>query len=105
MARGLTESGSSRIGSITLDAKCAGKRSAGKPHAAFEAAGAGDGATDDPTRAQRGKPRTRPREVLRATAPVLDPTRLFARPNYPDVGRDILTLICNGWNRNSYRYA
>jgi hypothetical protein len=74
MARSLTESRPSRIGPITLDAKCAGKRSAGKPHAAFEAAGIGDGATDNPTRARRGKPRTQPRGVLRATAPVLDPT-------------------------------
>ena len=44
-------------------------------HAACEVAGAGDGATDIPTRARRGKPRTQPRDALRATAPVLDPTR------------------------------
>ena len=68
------ESGSDAIGFINLGAKCAGKRSAGNPHAAFEEAGAGDGATDGPKRARRGKPRIQPREVLRATAPVLDPT-------------------------------
>ena len=62
------------MGHITLAAKCAGKRSAGDPHAAFEEAGAGNGATDHPTRARRGKPRIRTRTILRATAPVLDPT-------------------------------
>jgi len=39
-----------------------------------DAAGAGDGATESPNRARRGKPRTQPRMLLRATAPVLDPT-------------------------------
>ena len=63
------------IGHITLDAKCAGARSAGNPHAACDAAGAGDGATETPKRARRGKPRTQPRRFLRATAPVPDPTR------------------------------
>jgi hypothetical protein len=69
------ESNSDLIGPINLDAKCAGKRSAGNPHAAFEEAGAGNGVTDIPKRARRGKPRIQPREILRATAPVLDPTR------------------------------
>ena len=62
------------IGPVTLDAKCAGARSAGNPHAACDAAGAGDGATASPIRARRGKPRTQPRTILRATAPVPDPT-------------------------------
>ncbi len=43
------------IGPINLDAKCAGKRSAGKPHAAFDEAGVGNG-------------------VTQTTAPTLDPT-------------------------------
>ena len=51
----LDESSSSVIGPITLGEKCAGKRSAGNPHAAFDEAGTGNGATS-------------------ATAPVLDPT-------------------------------
>ncbi len=72
--RPTVESDSDLIGPINLDAKCAGKRSAGNPHAAFEEAGAGNGATDIPTRARRGKPRTQTRNALRATAPVLDPT-------------------------------
>ena len=59
---------------ITLDAKRAGARSAGNPHAACEVAGIGNGITDDPTRARRGKPRRQTRGVLRVTAPVLDPT-------------------------------
>ena len=62
------------IGLITLNEKCAGARSAGNPHAACEAEGTGNGVTDHPTRARRGKPRIQPRAVLRATAPVLDPT-------------------------------
>ncbi len=33
------------IGIIKLGAKCAGKRRAGNPHAAFEVAGAGNGST------------------------------------------------------------
>jgi hypothetical protein len=72
--RSMVESNSDLIGPIKLDAKCAGKRSAVNPHAAFEEAGAGDGATDIPTRARRGKPRTQTRDALRATAPALDPT-------------------------------
>ena len=71
----VVESGSGMIGHITLDTNCAGARSAGKLHAACDVAGAGNGATDDPTRARREKSRTQPRGVLRATAPVLDPTR------------------------------
>ena len=61
-------------GPITRDVNGAGARSAVNPHAACDAAGAGNGATDTPTRARRGKPRTRPRRRLRATAPALDPT-------------------------------
>ncbi len=44
------------IGQISDEAKPSGKRSAGKPHAAFEVAGAGNGIH------------------LRITAPALDPT-------------------------------
>ena len=62
------------IGLITLDEKCAGARSAGNPHAACEAEGTGNGVTDQPRRARRGKPRRQTRMILRATAPVLDPT-------------------------------
>ncbi len=65
------------IGLITLDEKCAGARSAGNPHAACEAEGTGNGATDHPRRARKGKPRTQTRKILRATAPVLDPTGLL----------------------------
>ena len=67
------------ISPITLGEKCVGARSAGNPHAACEEAGTGDGATDILTRARRGKPRIQPREVLRVTAPVLDPTRAWER--------------------------
>ena len=60
----LDESSSSVIGPITLGEKCAGKRSAGNPHAAFEAAGTGNGATARPMRARRGKPRIQTRMIL-----------------------------------------
>ena len=60
----LDESSSSVIGPITLGEKCAGKRSAGNPHAAFEVAGTGNGATARPMRARRGKPRIQTRMIL-----------------------------------------
>ena len=65
------------IGLITPDEKCAGARSAGNPHAACEAEGTGNGVTDHPRRARRGKPRIQTRKILRATAPVLDPTAVL----------------------------
>jgi hypothetical protein len=77
------ESNSGTIGLITLDEKCAGARSAGNPHAACEVAGIGNGITDVPTRAQRGKPRTQTRGVLRITAPILDPTNLRVVVEHP----------------------
>ena len=54
------ESGTDQIGPINLVAKCAGARSEGNPHAAYEVAGAGNGATDTARRARRGKPRIQP---------------------------------------------
>jgi hypothetical protein len=44
------------IGPITFAANCAGARSAVNPHAACDAADAGDGVTENPNRARRGKP-------------------------------------------------
>ena len=41
---------------ITLAANCAGARSAVNPHAACDVADVGDGATENPNRARRGKP-------------------------------------------------
>ena len=57
-----------------FDAKCAGARSAGNPHAACAVAGTGNGTTETPKRAHRRKRRIRPRSFLRVTEPVLDPT-------------------------------
>jgi len=51
------------IGLLNLDAKCAGARSAGNPHATCDVAGAGNGATAIPNRARRGKPRIHAKEV------------------------------------------
>ena len=41
---------------ITLAANCAGARSAVNPHAACDVADVGDGVTENPKRARRGKP-------------------------------------------------
>jgi hypothetical protein len=74
------------IGRITLEVKCAGARSAGNPHATCEVAGAGNGATETPRRARRGKPWIQTRRLLRTTAPVLDPTEVsctFQHFNFP----------------------
>src|SRR5215467_12964784 len=69
---------SGRIGRISLVVKCAGARSAGNPHATCDVAGAGNGATADPKRARRGKPRTQAKD---------EPTgsRASARPYQWDV--------------------
>ncbi len=60
----ISDSGSSMIGLINLEMKCAGTRSAGNRHAACEAAGAGNGITNIPSRARRGQPRIQTRDVL-----------------------------------------
>src|SRR5262249_11049708 len=58
-----------------LVVNCAGARSAGNLHAACDVAGDGDGATANPKRARRGKPRTQAKEEpYGTTAPALDPT-------------------------------
>jgi hypothetical protein len=63
------------IGLITLDAKWAGARSAGNPHAACEVAGAGDGPTAWLVRHSQRKRGVTDRPGLRGAAPALDPTR------------------------------
>ena len=60
----VADSGASMIRLINLEMKCAGTRSAGNPHAACEVAGAGNGITNIPSRARRGKPRKQTRDVL-----------------------------------------
>jgi hypothetical protein len=52
------------IGLINLEVKCAGARSAGNPHAACDVEGVGNGATERPIRARRGKPRIQTRPIL-----------------------------------------
>ncbi len=89
----LVESNSSLICHITLGEKRAGARSAGKPHAACDVEGAGNEATVDPIRARRGKPRTQPKEDLRATAPALDPTKLAPAHVRTDVAARIALTI------------
>ena len=42
------ESAAGQLGHISLDQKTTGKRSAGKPHAAFDEAGAGNGRCNAP---------------------------------------------------------
>ncbi len=60
----VADSGANVISLINLEMKCAGTRSAGNPHAACEVAGAGNGTTNIPSRARRGKPRIQTRDVL-----------------------------------------
>ena len=62
------------IGHITLRGKCAGARSAGKPHAACDVAGAGNGLTVRLVRHSHRKRGETDRPRLRSTAPALDPT-------------------------------
>ncbi len=57
------DSGANMISLLNLGMKCAGTRSAGNPHAACEVAGAGNGITNLPSRARRGKPRIQTRDV------------------------------------------
>ncbi len=60
----VADSGANLISLINLEMKCAGTRSAGNPHAACDVAGAGNGITNIPSRARRGKPRIQTRAVL-----------------------------------------
>ena len=59
------------IGHITLRGKCAGARSAGKPHAACDVAGAGNGLTVRLVRHSHRKRGETDRPRLRSTAPAL----------------------------------
>ena len=67
------------IGHITLRGKCAGARSAGKPHAACDVAGAGNGLTVRLVRHSHRKRGETDRPRLRSTAPALDPTAVDDR--------------------------
>ncbi len=73
----MPESAPGTIGHITLEVKLAGERCAGKPHAPFDEAGAGNGGTvSGPQRLQRSA----------WTAPDLFGHRASSRP-YPPGGR------------------
>ncbi len=75
------ESVTGMIGPINLDVKQTGKRSAGKPHAAFDVAGAGNVAMATglrPNAKAREKP---PGATVRA--PALDPTCEGLRVRFP----------------------
>ena len=70
----LADSCPRRIGHITLDQKCAGARSAGNPHAACDAAGAGNGdmvRTEAPALGESRRQQLLP--LPTSTAPALDP--------------------------------
>ena len=73
------------IGPITLATNCAGARSAVNPHAACDVADAGNGVTESPNRARKGKPWTQAKD---------DPKdhRAGVRP-YQDELRHELTLL------------
>jgi hypothetical protein len=82
----VAESRLQSIGRITLEAKCAGARSADNPHATCEVAGAGNRVTETPRWARRGKPWIQTRKLFRATALVLDPTGIsVSLPRRPAV--------------------
>ena len=69
------------FGPITLDAKCAGARSAGNPHVACEEAGAGNGdmiRTEAPAFGESRRQQLLP--LPESTAPALDPTRSSPAP-------------------------
>ena len=74
ISRRLAERRPGSIGHITLRGKCAGARSAGKPHAACDVAGAGNGLTVRLVRHSHRKRGETDRPHLRSTAPALDPT-------------------------------
>ena len=74
ISRRLAERRPGSIGHITLRGKCAGARSAGKPHAACDVAGAGNGLTVRLVRHSHRKRGETDRPRLRSTAPALDPT-------------------------------
>jgi hypothetical protein len=68
------ESRSAKISLITLDTKQVGKPSAGKQHAGFDEAGAGNQLTVQILRHSQRKRRDPARLNLWSMAPVLDPT-------------------------------
>ena len=74
ISRSLAERRPGSIGHITLRGKCAGARSEGKPHAACDVAGAGNGLTVRLVRHSHRKRGETDRPRLRSTAPTLDPT-------------------------------
>jgi hypothetical protein len=78
-----TESRLGRIGPISLDVKQMGERSAGNPHAAFDAEGAGNVAGSkcfDPSR------RASPRPYLCGGRPVMGVPTAIASSDYAGVG-------------------
>ena len=82
MSRSFAERRPGSIGHITLRGKCAGARSAGKPHAACDVAGAGNGLTVRLVRHSHRKRGETDRPRLRSTAPALDPTA-SGYPRFP----------------------
>ena len=79
------------IGLITLEVKCAGARSAGNPHAACDVAGVGNGATERPIRARRGKPWIQ-------TRPLLVSYRASSRPYQACTSDAAKEAIIRGWD-------
>jgi hypothetical protein len=77
------------IGVITLAANCAGARSAVNPHAACDVADVGNGATENPKRARRGKPRIQakddPTGYRASVRPYQAPSNLRRGPAAPEV--------------------
>ena len=102
--------GEGHPGHITLDAKCAGARSAGNPHAACEEAGAGNGLTVWLVRHSQRKRGATDRPRLRGTAPALDPTgkaaiycanRLITLPGMDEIYRRLTDVNRSGFSGDS----
>jgi hypothetical protein len=73
-AASIAESCSGFIGRLSFDAKTTGERSAGDPHAPFDAAGIGNQFTVGLVRHSQRKRGATDRPNLRSVAPILDPT-------------------------------
>jgi hypothetical protein len=72
--------------------KCAGARSAGNPHATYDVAGTGNGATATPKRARRGKPRIQAKEKSTGHRASARPYQPNGMPVTPSSSQTILRI-------------
>jgi len=78
---------------ITLAANCAGARSSVNPHAACDVADVGNGATENPKRARRGKPWRQDKDDPTGHRATSDPTRhVFSAGKHAHVSQVVQIL-------------